>query len=154
MKYNGSAWENVGSAGFSTGAILYNGASKAPPSIAINRTGTPYIVFADSSIDSKATVMRYANSTMVQEPVVSNQLKADVFPDPITSFVTITYTTSASAATFVHIIDVTGRVIMARQLGITPSGTVTLPASQLASGLYIVQVTCGPETVRRKMVKQ
>lgn len=42
MKYNGNSWEQVGSAGFSTGAVNYN--------ISLNSlNGTPYIAYQDGS---------------------------------------------------------------------------------------------------------
>ncbi|WP_261302058.1 S-layer homology domain-containing protein [Paenibacillus andongensis] len=55
-KYNGSAWVNVGSAGFGAAAKI---------SIAIDSSDTPYVVFMDTSNSSKATVMKYNGSSWV-----------------------------------------------------------------------------------------
>jgi len=58
MKYNGSTWVTVGSPGFSAGAASFT-------KIAIDYTGTPYMVFADNSDSTKATVMKYNGSSWV-----------------------------------------------------------------------------------------
>lgn len=58
MKYTGAGdtgWELVGSADFSAG-----GASNI--SIAINRSGTPYVAYTDEANSSKATVMKYTGN--------------------------------------------------------------------------------------------
>ncbi|HRQ43077.1 MAG TPA: hypothetical protein PLB12_01855, partial [Candidatus Goldiibacteriota bacterium] len=55
MKYESGSWQYVGTQGFSTGAAsLHHGA------LAINSsTGSPYIVYSDSSLSNKAVVMTY-----------------------------------------------------------------------------------------------
>jgi hypothetical protein len=58
MKYDGSSWVNVGSPGFSAGKADYI-------SIAIDATGTPYVVYKDFGNSSKATVMKYDGSSWV-----------------------------------------------------------------------------------------
>ena len=52
MKYNGTSWVTVGSAGFSAGAAYYT-------SIAIDTSGTPYVVYEDSANGQKISVMKY-----------------------------------------------------------------------------------------------
>jgi len=59
MKYNGSSWVNVGSAGFSAADFVYY------TSIAIDVSGTPYVVYQDPGNSSKATVMKYDGSSWV-----------------------------------------------------------------------------------------
>ncbi|MDD3284980.1 MAG: hypothetical protein PHZ07_05290, partial [Patescibacteria group bacterium] len=56
MKYNGSEWENVGSAGFSAGTVI-------TPTLAIDSSGTPYVAYRDVENSSKATVMKYNGSS-------------------------------------------------------------------------------------------
>jgi hypothetical protein len=57
MKYDGSSWINVGNAGFSTGSV-------GDTSIAIDATGTPYVVYRDVINRHKATVMKYTSETL------------------------------------------------------------------------------------------
>jgi type IX secretion system substrate protein len=58
IKYNGSSWVPVGSAGFSVSGAVNT-------SIAIDGTGTPYIAFEDYAKFRKATVMKYNGSSWV-----------------------------------------------------------------------------------------
>ncbi|MCB0699496.1 MAG: hypothetical protein KDC11_06580, partial [Chitinophagaceae bacterium] len=55
---NGTAWGNVGSAGFSADWSAYN-------SIAIDGSGTPYVVYKDAGYSYKATVKKYNGSNWV-----------------------------------------------------------------------------------------
>jgi len=58
MKYNGSSWVNVGSAGFSAGRAYY-------VSLAMDGSGTPYVAYQDAGNSNKATVMKYNGSSWV-----------------------------------------------------------------------------------------
>ena len=58
MKYNGSSWENVGSPGFSDSAVQ-------TPGIAIDNSGTPYVVYQDERNGYKATVKKFDGSSWV-----------------------------------------------------------------------------------------
>jgi Secretion system C-terminal sorting domain len=58
MKYNGSSWVTVGTAGFSAGQAFYT-------SIAIDGSGTPYVVYQDGGNTNKATVKKYNGSSWV-----------------------------------------------------------------------------------------
>ena len=52
MKYSGGSWSTVGSEGFSAGSASYT-------SLALNSSGTPYVVYEDGANSNKATVMTY-----------------------------------------------------------------------------------------------
>jgi len=56
MNLNGSTWANVGSSCFTSGNVNYTG-------IAINSSGIPYIVYKDYNNSSRASVMKYSNSS-------------------------------------------------------------------------------------------
>jgi len=53
-----AAWQNTGSVGFSAGISEYT-------SIAIDGSGTPYVVYQDNSVGGNATVMKYNGSSWV-----------------------------------------------------------------------------------------
>ncbi len=55
MTWNGSSWENVGSANFTPG-------SAGAPSMALDSTGKPYVAFADNANSDKLSVMRWTGS--------------------------------------------------------------------------------------------
>lgn len=56
--YHNSKWNNVGIAGFSAGAVAYQ-------DIAIDGSGTPYMVYTDKANGNKATVKKYNGSAWV-----------------------------------------------------------------------------------------
>ena len=58
MKFNGDDWVTVGEAGFSAGQAEYT-------SIAISKSGIPYVVYKDNGNGGKASVMRYDGSKWV-----------------------------------------------------------------------------------------
>lgn len=55
MKYDGSSWILVGNAGLSADIV-------AGPSIALDRSGTPYVAYANPSTPYGATVMKFDTS--------------------------------------------------------------------------------------------
>ncbi|MCX8080974.1 MAG: hypothetical protein N3F09_07050, partial [Bacteroidia bacterium] len=57
-RYNGSAWVNVGSPGFSAGQADFL-------SLALDATGNPVVAYQDVANGSKATVRRYNGSAWV-----------------------------------------------------------------------------------------
>ena len=63
MKYNGSAWETVGSPGFSAGAAYYT-------SLYVYN-GMPYVAYTDYINGQRATVMRYNSALNTWEAVGS-----------------------------------------------------------------------------------
>jgi TPR repeat protein len=52
MKYNGSAWETVGNAGFSAGSI-------SSISLRFGSEGTPYVSYRDKGNNKKVTVKKF-----------------------------------------------------------------------------------------------
>ena len=58
MRYNGTAWELVGSAGFSAGRADFN-------SLSFASDGTPYVAYRDNGNGDKTTVMPYNGTAWV-----------------------------------------------------------------------------------------
>ena len=58
MKFDGSNWVNVGSAGFSAGAV-------ASTSLAFSPSGDPYVAFQDEANSGKVTVMKFDGANWV-----------------------------------------------------------------------------------------
>ena len=75
-------------------------------------------------------------------------------PNPAANEVNLTYSAPASGDTKVSIIDITGQVVMVRQLGDTQKGTIALPVKDLAAGIYLVELNCGSNKVVQKLVKE
>jgi hypothetical protein len=68
MRFAGSSWVTVGSAGFSAGESMYN-------DITVDNSDTPYVVYGDVGNSRKATVMKFDGSAWVN--VGSPGLSAD-----------------------------------------------------------------------------
>ncbi|MFK7932451.1 MAG: GEVED domain-containing protein, partial [Saprospiraceae bacterium] len=63
-----------------------------------------------------------------------------MYPNPAQSVVNVDLTTVAEQSVVVTILDNTGRVVQQQQFDYAPAGTTALDVSQLAGGIYLVQI--------------
>lgn len=76
-----------------------------------------------------------------------------VYPNPVDDRLNLRFNQETSAAISVHIYDLTGRILITGNYATSGSMT-TIPTTQLASGLYICEVTCNGMNQRYKILKQ
>ena len=83
-----------------------------------------------------------------------NGLDVHMLPNPAADNVSITYAAATSGPTAVRITDVSGAIVVSKDMGSQQSGTVVIPVGSLAAGLYMVELTCGKEKVVQKLIKE
>jgi len=81
-RYNGTAWVNVGQAGFSTAGAHYT-------SLAFNSSGEPYVAYQDHGNSEKATVMRFTTSVGISPLSVGEEVGLRLYPNPASSIFNI-----------------------------------------------------------------
>ena len=84
----------------------------------------------------------------------NNSLKVLMIPNPATSGVNITFTAPQSEKTTVRILSLEGVCVMTQELGVQQNGSVLLSLDNLASGVYMVELTSGNERVVQRLVKE
>ncbi len=76
-----------------------------------------------------------------------------LYPNPTTSDLTITYNSMVNSSMSLQIVDQTGRVVLTKQVNCTTgNNTHRMDVSNIASGVYQLQVVRGNQSVARKIV--
>ena len=140
MKFNGSNWVNVGTAGFSAGKAYYT-------SLAFSPSERPYVAYEDIGNSYKATVMKYDYPNGINEPQHS---QVSIYPNPASDKITIE-TSSAAVQRQLTISNLNGQELITRQ--ITQPKT-QIDISSLPSGVYVVKLTCMQSIATTKLIKQ
>ena len=84
---------------------------------------------------------------------VSTGITVQISPNPASSELTLFYSAPEKGQTNLRITDASGTVVLTRDLGIQQDGTVHIPVTSLASGLYIVTLTSGKEKTEERFIK-
>jgi hypothetical protein len=77
----------------------------------------------------------------------------DLIPNPATDMVTIFVNTTGGAAAKVRILSMTGQLMSTDVMPSTQNGNLTLPVSNLASGMYLVEVTVDGQKMVKQLIK-
>lgn len=75
-------------------------------------------------------------------------------PNPATEDVTISFNNAKKEDVKVRLLDMNGVCVYNNQLGMKQSGTITIPLSNFATGMYMVELTSGKDVVTKKLVKE
>lgn len=149
-EYNGTTWITLGNT---------NAYQSFYPCIVIDGT-TPYIATAASTdtafsgnSNAPTVVMRYGYPTSISN-ITASDLKVSLSPNPATDEVTINYNTQTAANTTLNIINITGQVVISKNLGNVQSGSETISLSRLPAGIYTMQFTSGTQQIKQKLVKE
>jgi GEVED domain/Secretion system C-terminal sorting domain/Bacterial Ig-like domain (group 2) len=81
-------------------------------------------------------------------------LKVLMLPNPASNTVTVSFSSSNTAATAVRILSVEGVCVLTQDLGEQQNGSTTLAIDNLASGIYMVEFTSGSNRVVQRLVKE
>jgi hypothetical protein len=81
-------------------------------------------------------------------------LRVLMVPNPASSAVHVTFNAPKAEKTTVRILTVEGVCVMTQDLGVLQSGNLDLNVDNLASGIYMVELTSGVEKVTQRLVKE
>ncbi|NCX95340.1 MAG: T9SS C-terminal target domain-containing protein, partial [Chitinophagia bacterium] len=94
--------------------------------------------------------MKPANTTIADVTA----LQVVMLPNPATDEVNVTYKAPAAEEVNIRIMDITGKDVFTRNVGVSQNGTVKLPVNQLAAGIYMVEFTSGNNKVIQRLIKE
>ncbi len=81
-------------------------------------------------------------------------LSVTVTPNPATDNVGISFTSGSDEAVNINIADVSGVNVYSSQVAVGKNGVISVPLSNLASGVYLVEVTQGNNKITKRLVKE
>jgi hypothetical protein len=81
-------------------------------------------------------------------------LEVSMAPNPASDDVQITFTSGSKDNVSVRIMDVSGVSIYSQDLGAKQNGVITVPMSNFAAGVYMVEITQGEQKVTKRLVKE
>ena len=97
---------------------------------------------------------RFELSMKPIETVDSKGLNVTMTPNPATDDVKIVFTSGKKDNVSVRVTDMSGVSIYSEDLGIQQKGIINIPLSKLASGIYMVELKSGDQTVTQRLVKE
>ena len=86
--------------------------------------------------------------------VTNTALHVTMTPNPTTEDVKISFTSGSKEKISVRVLDMSGVSVYSEQLGVKQNGNVSLPLSNFASGIYMVEFTQGNEKIVQRLVKE
>ena len=81
-------------------------------------------------------------------------LAVSMSPNPATDDVKISFTSGRKEKVTVRVMDITGVNIYNKELGEQQNGTISVPLSTFAAGIYMVELTQGDQKVTQRLVKE
>jgi len=85
---------------------------------------------------------------------INNGIKVSVTPNPAKDDALVTYTFTTSDKKELRLTDVSGTVITKMNLGTQQQGSVRIPLTGLAAGMYLIEVSNGNKTEVQRLIKQ
>jgi hypothetical protein len=96
---------------------------------------------------------RFELSMAPAELAARKGLQVNMTPNPASDDVTISFSSATREKVSVRMMDLSGVSVYTKDLGALQSGTVKVPVSTLASGIYMVELTSGEEKVVQRLIK-
>jgi len=140
MKFDGTNWVNIGTAGFSAGVTNYT-------SLAFSPSGYPYVAYNDWPNAFKVTVKYYNGPTGINEPEHS---QLSFYPNPAIDRITVEISGTAKGCNL-SIVNIEGQELIPRQIS-EPKTEIDI--SNLPSGVYFVRLTNDRMVEVGKIIKQ
>lgn len=112
-------------------------------------TGTYYVAVTNSnnctaqSSGTKVTKSCLQSAVTTSELQISNNRTTNLFPNPSTGKLTITFHSNVAGAARLDVYDITGRLFVSKTIqALKGENSVLLNLSELATGVYYLNLTC------------
>jgi hypothetical protein len=97
---------------------------------------------------------RFELSFRAKGDVAMQGLEMTLLPNPTEGDVQLVFESAEAGDVHIRVLDVRGVQVIERSLGRMTASTVQLPTATLASGIYLVEFTCGTNKITKKLIKQ
>ena len=86
--------------------------------------------------------------------ILASDMNAAVYPNPVNGVMNLVINPGASRQATVILMDISGRIVLNKQFSLQSESlsTLQIPVSDVPSGMYIVKVQAGANTVSHKVV--
>lgn len=84
--------------------------------------------------------------------LANKNLVMKTYPVPAKHTIVVKYASTETANTTIRIVDLSGHLIKTVPLGMQKQGQVIVPVANLQSGIYIVEINCGNDVSRQKII--
>ncbi len=88
-----------------------------------------------------------------KQEVVANEMLS-LLPNPATEEVSVKFTLSERKNVQLRVTDISGVCVFSKDLGTTQAGTILIPVTNFASGIYNVELTANGHKTIQKLVKE
>lgn len=110
-----------------------------------------YSLRASTSL-TNFTRMSEGGLSVAKDPIVVDEDRMEVYPNPVAQNLFVNYLTNAEGAANVMIMDLSGHILVHRPMSlVSGANTMDLDISNLANGLYIVRVQTSTQTRNAKV---
>ena len=97
---------------------------------------------------------RFELSMKLSEVVSATNLQVEMTPNPAVDNVTVSFTSGKKDNVSIRVMDMSGVTVYTQNLGTKQKGSVVVPMTSLASGIYMVELTSGDQKSVQRLVKE
>lgn len=83
-----------------------------------------------------------------------NWLNVKAVPNPAQEAVTVNFDAGVSGETKIRVMDVSGTIVFSKDLGNVQSGSVAIPLENMASGIYMIELTSDDRKAIERIIKE
>ena len=109
---------------------------------------------AASQGDNRFEINVNTTTAVANVNAAGSQLMVNMYPNPAADHVTVSFEAPAKDDASIVISNLVGQEVYSTNMGTVQAGKVNIPLNNLASGVYLITVKCGAQSVTKRCVKQ
>jgi hypothetical protein len=106
------------------------------------------------TITSDAATQGEQRFELSMKPSAASGMKVSMVPNPASDEVNVNFNTAKAENVSIRVLDMSGVSVYNADLGIQQTGTIKVPVSNFASGIYMVELTSGDHKIVQRLVKE
>ena len=109
---------------------------------------------AASQGDNRFEINVNTTTAVANVNAAGSQLTVNMFPNPAADHVSVSFEAPAKGDASITISNLVGQQVYANSIGSIQAGSVNIPLGNIASGVYLLTMKCGGQSVTKRFVKQ